>query len=134
MRLRRLRLQLSTPTKTVLDLDVRGVTAECPDGRFGVRPGGEPLLATIVPGILTYRGEDDVERFVAVGRGVLRAERDAVRVAVRDAVVADALEGLGEQMIDRVRTVRDGERAMEEAVRSMMRRFVEGLVEQERAR
>jgi F-type H+-transporting ATPase subunit epsilon len=129
-----LHLVVRTPAAIVVDRAIRGVTAEDATGRFGHRPGGEPLVAALVPSLLTFRDEHGVEGFVAVGRGTLRADRDAVRVAVRNAVVCRSLEAVREEVVRASRRQRAGERAMHDTFRALQRHLTQALVEEERER
>ena len=81
-------LRIRTPGALVVEAEARSLTAEDRSGRFGVRPGIEPLVSVLVPSMLVYLEADGEEVLVAVGEGVLRAEVDHVEVAVRSAVVA----------------------------------------------
>jgi len=102
------RLRLTTPTKLVVDREVTYVQAEDPSGRFGILPGHESYLTTLLPSILIYRYEDggrERESYAAVRRGVLRVTGDEVQAAVRDARVSTDLAEL-EQEVRRSREER----------------------------
>ena len=92
-----LRLRVTVPTRLVLDREVTYVQAEDASGRFGILPGHEPYLTSLVPSILVYRYRDggrESEAYIAVRRGGLRVTRDEVQVAVRAAHASDDLAGL----------------------------------------
>lgn len=129
-----LHLVVRTPASVVVDRAVRGVTAEDATGRFGHRPGGERLVAALVPSLLTFRDEHGAEGFVAVGRGAMRADRTAVRVAVRNAVVCPSLEAVRAEVVRASRLRRAGERAMHDTFRALQRLLTQALVEEERER
>ena len=126
------RLIVRTPIEVVVDVKISGLTAEDRTGRFGVRPGCEPLFASLVPGILTYRSPEGDEAFVAVGRGVLEAGRRRILVTVRDATTCEALAEVRESILRGLRTRSQGEAAMSETFRSMYRRFLKHLVQAEK--
>jgi len=90
---RDIRLVVTTPTRVVIDETVHSVQAEDASGRFGIEPGHEHFLTTIVPSILMYRGAAD-ERFVAVDSGTLRVTPERVQLATRQAVTSDDLDEL----------------------------------------
>ena len=105
-----MRLRLTTPTELVVDREVTFVQAEDPSGRFGILPGDEGYLTTVVPSVLVYRYEDvggEREAYAAVRHGVLRVRGDEVQVAVRDAHVSEDLAGLRDH-VRRARVERTG--------------------------
>jgi len=95
-----MRLRITTPTRVVLDRDVRYVQAEDASGRFGILPGHEAYLTALVPSILVYRHKDGGERegYVAVRHGVLRVDKEGIQVAVREAHVSEDLAKLQEEV------------------------------------
>jgi F-type H+-transporting ATPase subunit epsilon len=129
---RKTRLIVRTPVGVIVDRQVRGLTAEDGSGRFGVRPGCEPLLAALVPGLLTYRDEQGAESILVVGHGVLEAQRSEVRVAVREAIVCHSLAIVCDEVQRNVRIRREGEAAMHELFGKMYQKLLKGLVDEER--
>jgi len=104
------RLRLTTPTELVVDREVTFVQAEDPSGRFGILPGHESYLTTVVPSVLVYRyehGRREREAYAAVRHGVLRVRGDEVQVAVRGAHVSEDLAGLRDE-VHRARVERSG--------------------------
>jgi F-type H+-transporting ATPase subunit epsilon len=87
-----LELEVLAPDGVVLRSRAQAVRAADASGQFGLRPGHEAFLTVLVPGLLTFRGEDGREHFVAVDGGLLRVEGRAVTVVTRDAVAAERLE------------------------------------------
>jgi len=98
-------LRVTTPTTMVLDREVSYVQAEDPSGRFGILPGHERFLTTLVPSVLVYRHSAG-ESYVAVRNGVLRVTENGVEVAVREAHPSDHLAEL-EKTIRAARENRD---------------------------
>ena len=101
-----MRLRLTTPTDIVVDREVTYVQAEDPSGRFGILPGHERYLTTLVPSVLIYRCGGQ-EAYVAVREGVLRVTTEGVQVAVREAHASGDLRGL-QQEIRKSREERSG--------------------------
>ena len=102
-----MKLRVTVPTRLVLDREVTYVQAEDPSGRFGILPGHEPYLTTLVPSILVYRyreGGGEREAYLAVRQGVLRVTKEEIQVAVREAHASDNLASLQEE----VRSAREG--------------------------
>ena len=96
-----MRLQLTDPTRVLVDRDVTYVQAEDASGRFGILPGHEPFLTTLAPSILIYRFKDggrEEESYVAVRNGVLRVTGEGVQAAVRDAHLSGDLAGLRDEI------------------------------------
>lgn len=128
-----LRLVIRTPGGVVVDTRVDAVTAEDITGRFGLRPGVEPLIAALVPAMITYRDEAG-EHFVAAGRGFLYAERQQVRVAVRTAVLCTSLEHVREELLQAQRREVHEELSVHRAFRSLEQMLRASLIDEERAR
>lgn len=86
-----LRLEMVTPYKQVLAVDVDEVTAPGTLGEFGLLPGHTPMLTTLKIGELTYR--QGTETFhVAVNWGYVEVENDKVTVLVETAEPADQID------------------------------------------
>ncbi|MBE0503178.1 MAG: F0F1 ATP synthase subunit epsilon [Desulfuromonadales bacterium] len=86
-----LRLEMVTPYKQVLAIDVDEVTAPATLGELGILPGHTPLLTTLKIGELTYR--QGTETFhVAVNWGYVEVENDKVTVLVETAEPADQID------------------------------------------
>lgn len=128
-----MRLVIRTPAGVVADVRVAGLTAEDVSGRFGLRPGAEPLIAALEPALITYRDEEG-EHFVAAGRGFLYADRSRVRVAVRTAVVCPSLERVHEELLHAQRREIHEEAAVHRAFRSLEQMLQASLIDEERAR
>jgi F-type H+-transporting ATPase subunit epsilon len=86
-----LRLEMVTPYKQVLAVDVDEVTAPGTLGEFGLLPGHTPLLTTLKIGELTYRQGSELFH-VAVNWGYLEVENDKVTVLVETAETADQID------------------------------------------
>jgi alternate F1F0 ATPase F1 subunit epsilon len=79
-----LRLSLRTPQGLVIDREVLAITAEDEDGWFGILPGRRDVLASLPPGLLTFRDADG-EVFVAMSGGLLDLRSGHCRVMAREA-------------------------------------------------
>ena len=86
-----LRLEMVTPYKQVLAVDVDEVTAPGTLGEFGILPGHTPLLTTLKIGELTYRIGTEIFH-VAVNWGYVEVENDKVTVLVETAEPADQID------------------------------------------
>lgn len=86
-----LRLEMVTPYKQVLAVDVDEVTAPGALGEFGILPGHTPMLTTLKIGELTYRQGSELFH-VAVNWGYIEVENDKVTVLVETAEAADQID------------------------------------------
>jgi F-type H+-transporting ATPase subunit epsilon len=93
-----MRLSVTTPRGSLVDMDVEEVTAPGELGEFGVLPGHVPLMSALKPGVLWYKGKDR-SGVLAIGQGFMQvaqlpqaddhgAGRDRVLVLVDQAVTA----------------------------------------------
>ncbi len=72
-----MRLSLTTPKGSIIDVEAEEITAPGALGEFGVLPGHISFLSALKPGVLVFRTKD-VTRVFAVGQGVLQvAHADA---------------------------------------------------------
>ena len=87
----KLRLELVTPYKRILSLDVDEVTAPGTIGEFGVLPDHSPLLTTLKVGVLSYRQGGETFQ-VAVNWGYVEVEDNVMTVLVETAETADQID------------------------------------------
>ncbi|HEX5135149.1 MAG TPA: ATP synthase F1 subunit epsilon [Thermoanaerobaculia bacterium] len=75
----KLKLQVVTPTKTVVTTEADSVELPGELGYLGILPGHTPLITVLKTGVLTYRngGED---RSLAISAGFAEIANDAVTV------------------------------------------------------
>jgi F-type H+-transporting ATPase subunit epsilon len=97
----KVKLELVTPSRLLLETETDMVVVPGGDGDFGVLPGHAPLLSTLRPGTLAiYNGEAVSERlFVAGGfaevednRCVVLAEEAVPLAEITPAMVTERLE------------------------------------------
>ncbi len=128
-----MRLEVITPTEVCLDVPVRRIRAEGPEGHFGILPGHGDFVSELVPGILVYTPEEGRERFVAVYAGTLVKCGHRVRVAVQSAIAGDDLACLRTRVEREFRQQdedeRDARAALARLEAGMIRRFrkLEGI-------
>lgn len=117
-------LKLVLPTETLLHQVVTKVTAEGGNGSFCLLPQHIDLVATLVPGILSFELETGEEVFLAIDEGILVKQGAKVWVSVRNAVRGDNLETL--QQAVKQQFCRLDER--EQRARSMLARLETSFV------
>ena len=86
-----LKLEMVTPYKRVLSVEVDELTAPGIVGELGLLPGHTPLLTTLKVGQLTYKIGGTATQ-VAVNWGYLEIEDDTVTVLVDTAEKADEID------------------------------------------
>jgi len=84
-----LKLQVVTPTRTVVATEADEVELPGELGYLGILPGHTPLITVLKAGVLTYRRGAD-ERSLAIAAGFAEIASDAVTV------LADQAEGPAE--------------------------------------
>lgn len=87
----KLRLEMVTPYKKVLSLDVDEITAPGTVGELGLLPGHTPLLTTLQIGELSYKHDGKTSQ-VAVNWGYLEVGDDKVTILVDTAEEADEID------------------------------------------
>lgn len=86
-----MRLRLCAPTRVVVDEEVARIVVEATAGSFCMLPRHADLVATLVPGLLSYVVDGD-ETFVAVDGGTVVKCGDDVRVSTPQAVTGPRLD------------------------------------------
>lgn len=69
--MRELRAVLRTPSEVVFDEAVAGIRFPTPTGQVGLRPGAEPMVTALLPGLVVL-GRPPERRFAGTAGGVLR--------------------------------------------------------------
>jgi F-type H+-transporting ATPase subunit epsilon len=82
-----MRLKILLPYKVFAVKErVLNIVAETERGSYGFLPNRLDCIAPLVPGILSYRAENEDETFVAVDQGILVKTGPEVVVSVRHAI------------------------------------------------
>jgi F-type H+-transporting ATPase subunit epsilon len=84
-------LDIVTPERKVLSVEVDEVIAPGDAGLFGVRPGHTPFLAAMQPGALTYVNGGKSEVY-AVGGGFVEVANNTVIVLAESAERAEEID------------------------------------------
>lgn len=79
-----LHLEIATPERQMVDMQVRQVEVPCLDGLIGVLPGHAPLISILRPGVLVYWADHETRVFAVYG-GFVEVLNDRVRVLADDA-------------------------------------------------
>ncbi|MDM7919574.1 MAG: F0F1 ATP synthase subunit epsilon [Methanosarcina sp.] len=89
--MRKLHLEVITPTGVVVSVEVDMVIAPGTEGEFGVLPGHTSFISGIVPGELRYSDENKTEH-LAVTSGFAEVNNDRVSVLVDSAETAQGID------------------------------------------
>ena len=81
----KIKIQVVTPNKIVVDDEANIVMAPGSDGEFGVLSGHTPFLTGLQVGTVHYRDENDQERFIFVNGGFAEALPDKVTILAESA-------------------------------------------------
>lgn len=111
-----MRLEVSSPIQTVLDIEVVAVVGPGQHGRFGIRSGHADFVAILEPGLLAYDVEASDRRYMAVDGGVLVKRGADILVSTRDGFVGPDLEALERTIEEQYRHLTLRERRSREAL------------------
>ena len=126
-------LRILTPSEIVLDREVLHVSVEDPTGSLGIRPGHADLVTPLVAGVVTARGADGREEYVAVNGGVMVVDGGNVNIVSRQAVSGPNLAQLEETTVAGFEAESRDEKTNRAAFEKMRLRFMRGILEFERA-
>jgi len=87
----KMKLEIVTPYKKVVDMEVDEVTATGKLGEFGVLPGHAPFLTSLRIGELAYKSEGKVEH-MALNWGYFEIKDDKIIVLVETAEPAEEID------------------------------------------
>jgi F-type H+-transporting ATPase subunit epsilon len=87
----KMKLEIVTPYKKVVDMEVEEVTATGKLGEFGVLPGHAPFLTSLRIGELAYKYDGKVEH-MALNWGYFEIRDDRIIVLVQTAEAAEEID------------------------------------------
>ena len=88
---KKLKLQIITPERQVLDKEVDFVALPAYNGEMGVLPGHVQYVAKLNYGVLRYKEGDKEETFAVMG-GLAEIENDKISVFAEDAALAGEID------------------------------------------
>ena len=127
-----MRLRIVTPTEVLLDEEVSQVTMEAEDGSFSLLPAHIDYVATLVPGLLSYRDGNGEESVVAIDEGVVVKQGERTLVSCQQAVQGRRLEDLMQTVEEQFETRDEQEEKARTALAKMEADFVRRLLQNER--
>jgi len=87
----KIKLDVVTPTRTIVSEEVDEVTAPGADGEFGVLPGHAPFLTTLKAGELSYRKGSE-KKFVSIIWGFADVHGDKMIVLAEKAETSEEID------------------------------------------
>lgn len=129
-----MRLEIVTPIRKALDTPIVRLTAEAPNGAFGLLPRHVDFVTQLVTGILAYTPQDGSERFAALNGGTLVKCGDTVTVSTRNAILGDDLHALQQQVRDEFHQITEHEREARAALARLEAGMVRNFMELDEAR
>lgn len=125
-----MRLRVLVPDEVVLDAEVVSLVAEGEDRHFGIKPRHIDFVSALPPGLLFFTREDAAEgEYLAVDRGILVKQAEAVTVSTRRAVGGVPLEELLTAVTERFVELDDRERAVRSAVARLEAGFLRRVMD-----
>lgn len=76
-----MRLNIATPRKLAIDMEVKSITVPSSDGELTILPKHANLLSLLTEGIITIRSEKE-EQFMAIGGGYLETDGKTIHILV----------------------------------------------------
>jgi F-type H+-transporting ATPase subunit epsilon len=108
---------------------IRSIVAETQEGLFGILPHRLDCAAALVPGILTYKTEEEGEVFVALDEGSLVKTGYDVVVCARNATTGANLGELRKAVDELYGNLNEDERAARSVLSKLESHFIRQLMQ-----
>jgi F-type H+-transporting ATPase subunit epsilon len=125
-------LKILLPGRTLVEQEVLQVTAEAQNGSFCLLPRHVDFVAALVPGILSFKLENQQEVFYAVDSGVLVKCGADVLISAGNAVKGSELGELRETIEKQYRSLDEREQKALNAITKIEAGFVRRFLEIQR--
>jgi F-type H+-transporting ATPase subunit epsilon len=109
-----MRLKFILPYKTILDREVKKITAPGSGGEFQILPKHIDGTWTLKAGILTIKTDKNL--YYAINQGVVVKQGDTVYLSTIQAIAGDSLEELVQAVEDTVTVLNEKERKAREVL------------------
>lgn len=129
-----MKLKVLLPTQVFLEEKVTKVIAEAENGSFCLLPRHIDFATSLIPGILSFQGEDGTEEFLAVDGGVLVKCGPEVSVSTRNAVRSSDLSELRQTVKEEFQVLDEREKKAHTALARLEASFVQHYIEIEEGR
>jgi F-type H+-transporting ATPase subunit epsilon len=125
-----MRLRITDPGQTLVDVEVASVTAEDASGSFGILPGHADFLTALELSVVSWREPGGTSRCCAVRNGILTVSGgDRVEIATREGHLGDDLAGLRAAVVAAGREAHEGERAGRVSAAKLRTQAIRRMVE-----
>lgn len=128
-------LQVLLPTEVLIDEAVLKVIAHGENGSFCLLPRHIDFVSALVPSVLYFNDQDNVEKYAAIDQGILVKSGHKVQISTFNGVCGTALEQLHKLIDERFLELDEHERKTRTALARLEAGALRGFRElQERAR
>lgn len=103
-----MRLRLILPHKTILDKEVKKITAPGSNGEFQILPKHIDGTWTLTAGILTILADENL--YYAINTGVLVKQGDIVYLSTFQAIFGESLQTLGKTVRENLQVLDEREK------------------------
>jgi F-type H+-transporting ATPase subunit epsilon len=125
-----MKLKVLLPTKILIDREVIKIVAEAENGSFCILPRHIDFVASLVPGIMSFKSGDE-EEFLAVDEGILVKWGSDVMVSTRNAVLSKNLGALQQTVKEQFRILNEREKKTRSILARLEADFVRSILELE---
>ncbi|QDU04206.1 F0F1 ATP synthase subunit epsilon [Gimesia chilikensis] len=109
-------LKVLLPTEILVHQSVTKVIAEAENGSFCLLPRHVDFLSALLPGILTFVDDQNLEHYLGIGGGILTKTGSEVRVSTIYAVQGEDLGTLRQQVTEQFESINERERTVRSAI------------------
>jgi F-type H+-transporting ATPase subunit epsilon len=125
-----MRLEITLPTKVLLDEEVSQVAVETADGFYTFKPRHIDFGAALTPGILAYRSPgDETEHYVAVDDGILVKRGRELMISTRGGACSDSLQELQQLVWENFYQQNEREKQAQTALARLESNFIQRFIE-----
>ncbi len=86
------KLDIVSPRRLLYSKDVKMVIARAKSGEIGIMPGHIPILATLEPGVMRVKLDNDSEEKIAISGGFLEVSKEKITVLARTAELPEEID------------------------------------------
>lgn len=123
-----MKFKVMTPTALACEGDAVTISVPTVSGWWTFLPRHRDMVTIVVPGVLTWKGTDNVVIKVAIDEGILTKRKGSITVASRHAAVGTTIEELHRIIADQFAKENEKEKRMHSVIALLegdfLRRFV----------
>jgi len=122
-----MKLKFIIPYKTVLEIEVKKITAPGSNGEFQILPKHIDGTWTLKAGILVIEADKDL--YYAINQGVVVKQGDTVFLSTIQAIPGESLKTLSETVEDTLKVLNEKERKAREVLIRMEMETIKSFME-----